>query len=873
MAQKTTTLRQVPFLIVNLFLLVVCILGLVLLVVVYPVWLAPAPTYTPTHTFTPRFTDTPTSTPSLTLTPTITRTLRPTFTPSITPTPSVTPTFTPSPSPTSLASLTPARPFTFAGRYKLQDWSPEHADQMVVLLSDYPNSLSTAARGEANEGYYRAFRFSSFALREALLRYPAAPQADRWRWQLAYHLTQQNDPQAGEYYAEYLATALNRGATDISQLYLWLEQQEPRLALYQVGTPTPAGYTASYLVELRALVAESAPSTATPARRSPLPEGSQPSAGSAFIWLLRAESGEYQSQVLVSRFDFAHHIRAGWIVADLDGLQADGDELAIYFSAMSGEYAVDAPYVFDLSKVPAGELPFLPQEDIFDVGMEYENRWAVVKDDYGMNHLAFQTTVFPACPVRITLAFRWNGMYFEPIDQEFELQRDSYLTGAPFSSLAYCRLAADIAANHWGPAAVVSVMEAVLPDWPPQKDEQGRPLPADARDEWLYRLGVQHAMLGNQDAARHYLQQVIQTPILPNSRWIEPARAFDTTYQEPDDIYTACLAAQFCDPAFALSALIAQVPTGQDILAYLREKRVALVSSAYFDFDLDEENERWFTVRHQPLSRLEFWILARSLDGIHALRVGIVDTNPPVLEQLEATYVRSDALHLMPVVFLESKTALSLQHLPGSNQPYVVPVPLRTEYPNRYLERLWVVESNLFAGMDPSQVRDDLLELAISPGLICENTWSCDPYYYLLGLAYELAGEQDKAIEAYHRVWSDYSTSPFTIMARLKLLLIPSAPTLTPTPTQTSTITVTPTITATPGEATQTPTVTSTLTPTSAETQATSTNTPTPTQTATGTQLTSTPTTTGTPPQATHTPTQTITPTPTPTDTEVPYPD
>jgi hypothetical protein len=81
----------------------------------------------------------------------------------------------------------------------------------------------------------------------------------------------------------------------------------------------------------------------------------------------------------------------------------------------------------------------------------------------------------------------------------------------------------------------------------------------------------------------------------------------------------------------------------------------------------------------------------------------------------------------------------------------------------------------------------------------------------MLGLASELAGDQASALDAYLSLWRDYSKSPFTTMARLKIggATIPPSP----TPTLTSTLalpTITPTATGTPPTGAATPTRTPT---------------------------------------------------------------
>jgi hypothetical protein len=44
---------------------------------------------------------------------------------------------------------------------------------------------------------------------------------------------------------------------------------------------------------------------------------------------------------------------------------------------------------------------------------------------------------------------------------------------------------------------------------------------------------------------------------------------------------------------------------------------------------------------------------------------------------------------------------------------------------------------------------------------------------YLLGLAYELAGDEANALATYLQVWQNYSNSPYAIMAQAKLEPIP----------------------------------------------------------------------------------------------------
>jgi hypothetical protein len=268
---------------------------------------------------------------------------------------------------------------------------------------------------------------------------------------------------------------------------------------------------------------------------------------------------------------------------------------------------------------------------------------------------------------------------------------------------------------------------------------------------------------------------------------------------------------------------------------------VTTTSSGFFDFDQDDETERWMTVRHLDRQKLEFWILAKYSGGYKALRVGQVEARQPTLTVIEEAYIDETGLNYMPAILLDGSIAFSMQRLPDNQEPFLVDVPLRKEYPSRFFVPLEAYKTALLSGSSPEVIQEELIKLAENPGLLCKPTWSCDEYYYLLGLASELAFDEESAVEAYHRLWLDYSKSPYTIMASQKLE--PSTIPPTPTATPTGTATASPTISLTPS-----------LTPTGPTVTPSASATP----TVSGTPPTFTPTASGTPPTFTPSPTATI---------------
>ncbi len=779
MSESPRDFQRTRFLLTSLVIIAIFILTLVFLVAAYPLVLAPEPTAVPTITPTRRPSFTPTATvptATITQTPTITRTPRPTLTPTITPSPTRTSTPAPTLTMTGPPTLTPARPLPGNERYQLSDWTPENASAIIERMEYYPNTLTSRERGEDNAAYYAAFEYAVIALQEALLRFPGAPQANAWRWDLAYNLARKGDPTAGQSYADLIVKGLNQSQVEFGNLTAWFKSQEPRLDLDVVELQPLSGYISASLLVVRG-------------------------PGSAFIWLLQTSSA-YQAQVLVSQFDFVWSPEMYAILSDLTGEQNNVEELVIYTETPEKDLRMLAPDVFSLSQVPAERLGFQPSHAEFEIGTGFRNYWAVTKNTSGGNDLLFRVDVFPACPLTIERQYHWNGNKFLLARQGFQIEPSPI-------SLYFCKQVIEQAHNLWGAEITAELRKAILPDWPPAQDDKGNPLPADALDEWRFRLGIEYALSGDFQKATSTLAEVAESPVVPASLWVEPAKTFLQNYQQPSDLYRACSSVPHCNPDDAINQLLNMLPVNQypNVINLLWKAGASLRISGYFDFDLDGQSERWFLVRPRPLEKLTFWIVAAGPDKVHAFPIIKLDNNTPTL-----TYY--DDEQIPPIVWIDGEIAITLERDQDTRQPFIRTVPVRFEFPNRFKIGLTAAEKSLWKGEDPTQVVKDLLELERNPGLLCKGDWSCDPYYYLLGLSSELAGDERAAIDAYLRIWWDYSISPYTTIVRLKLLGGGVLPSDTPTPTQTGSpiSTETPTVTGTPP--TSTPTPTETLTPT-----------------------------------------------------------
>jgi len=506
---------QNRFLLTSIAIIFIFILAVLVMLGAYPLVFAPRPTSTATITPTKTITPTIMPTPTFTLSPTATRTRRPTFTPTITLTPTRTLTPTLTPTPPGPPTLTPARPIPGDNIYSLQLWSPERAGQLVNLLHDYANTLTRQERGENDINYYSAFRYAIYAQREALLRFPEAPEADSWRWMLALNYARTGNALAA--YRDLIVTALNRGETSLEDITRWFHEQEPRLLLSVTALNPVPGYLSSSLIEIS-------------------------DAGSAFILLVETHGG-FQGYSLTSNFDFIHKPAYSVEVGDLTGDRQD--EIVIYPNQPAFNSQFSLPQVFSLAQIPPEELSFNPANSALDIGTDFRNNWIIQATDTDGSVLLFQTAVFPACPVLVERAFRWAETWFEPAAPVFKV---SPHTG----TLSYCGLVIDHALSRWGIKPAIQILETLLPAWPPETDEAGKPYPSDAHDEWRFRLGVLHALAGEREQAIEQFETIQHQPSIANSRWIEPAQEFLSTYTTGQGLYRACVATELCDPSLAL---------------------------------------------------------------------------------------------------------------------------------------------------------------------------------------------------------------------------------------------------------------------------------------------------------------------------------
>ena len=726
-------------------------------------------------------TKTSTPLPTSTSTATLTDTPRPSFTPEPTSSPTVTLSPTATLTPSLIPSLTPAFPLSENDQYHLTDWTPELADHLINLLEAYPESLSAFARGDNNAGYFAAFQYAIQAQREALLRFPTAPQAENWLWGLAYNLARTGDPQAGTRFATLITRELNRGSVLLNDLQSWGTQLRNPILIETFPISSAPGLLSNSLIKVSGV-----------------------ESGSAFFWMLETPTG-FESYSLTSDFDFLHPTVVNHFIADLNN--DGGLDVAIYRSPQPGTTTPPLPRIFSLASQPPVELFFAPHQAP-EVATDFRNYWESIQDGGSSGNLQFAVTIFPPCPVNIRHVYFWNG-------NAFEFQGADYQVNPAPLLLSFCELVIEHASRVWGQEITINLMETLLPLWPPETTPDGAPYPQDALDEWRFRLGLYYTLEGNYSRGMEYFDSLLSNPSSADSRWIAYTQSFSENYGSQRDIYQLCLAAPFCDPGIALKSLAAtfSIEDYASDLEIFESAGVTIRSSGFFDFNKDGTTERWLIFRHRPTEKSQFWILVRVANGVDIILVDTVETNQPRI-----TYADLD--QDPPIVKIAPSLTFTL-HLPENGQASFIQhaTPEVVFSAGVTQQRLDEIETGLLEEINPARLRDDLVRLKKSSTFTCDFI-NCPRFYYLLGFANELAGEERGAVDAYLELWRNYSRHPLNTIARLKLkgLTLPPTPTVTASPTITLTptlsgtlATLTPTTSGTAGIPTATPSLT--LTP------------------------------------------------------------
>ncbi len=187
-------------------------------------------------------------------------------------------------------------------------------------------------------------------------------------------------------------------------------------------------------------------------------------------------------------------------------------------------------------------------------------------------------------------------------------------------------------------------------------------------------------------------------------------------------------------------------------------------------------------MRHHSGEDLELWVLAASDVHLKAMFVDTVDNLTPSL-LLHVPPRDSYPLDNSTFQFTIGNDAIyNFIRRQRDQEPYITklngfePYIFEQSSEEAALDR---AVDGLLSGTDPQEIVTQLQTLADNPNFEPNNR-----FYYYLGLAYELLGDEETAVNAYLLAWQDccdtwqlaeeiVTANPYAIMARAKLEPVP----------------------------------------------------------------------------------------------------
>lgn len=672
---------------------------------------------------------------------------------------------TPQPTPTRTQrppTPTATQPFAFevttpqpGRRYQLTTWNAEKANQLIVELRKYPDSLDLTQRGYMSVGYYTSFYYAANAEMEAAWRFPNAPLAEEWRWQAAYHEMTSSPGgvnYAGVLYGELIRAALNRQQTTLQMLETWFENQTENAQVTIHPLIPNQGISNSLILEIEPL--------------------SEPLAG-IYLWLVQVGQ-VFSVYPLTSQSDsgigeFTHSLT----LVDLTGDQVR-EAIINHTEWMSFNMSSGDLTIFDLSQTPPKLLDFAPQPRDEQIA-EWEPVFAAGR---AAGISLFLPYHYSECGVS---EFGPTHRYHS-IDGEFELEEITIPTGEILEAESGCtaRLIYDLfntARQGYAPA-YTAIREALSHYSPQPGDLSNYSTPLPARNELLFQLGVIQAHNGFVAGARQSMQAILDNPPSFGAEWIELAETFLEAYQDEDDLLAACLATQKCFPFLGIGALAVYIPAGQfnELITLLGQSGAPVEYSGWFNFNRDGQNEAWILeYAGADTTYHGFWILEENADSVRSLYTSYLPVE-----------VASQSVQFLPVA--QGVNWFTYEIWAGGEQraadmleteikPYVFFWNSGSTEPidsHEMVARINLINYRLLTGeISAEAALAALAELEKHPVDMFDGSLAAvsDSVagLYASGLANELAGNPAKAIAAYLSLWQNYPDALFTFMVRAKL--------------------------------------------------------------------------------------------------------
>jgi hypothetical protein len=495
-----------------------------------------------------------------------------------------------------------------------------------------------------------------------------------------------------------------------------------------------------------------------------------------YLWLLESATG-FEIYPLKSNYDFgfAHKAGISYQIADVTG---DGiaEAITIHKLQPGGPGALTGSFdVFDLSQVPPRKLEFIGEHPFSGFGAYSE--WSILKEGTNIT-LHFEKPLEPSfCPYMIISRYVWGGESFLLSQKQYPSVEELLSHVAPIHEGIYCAqnmLERMFDQAKSGDDAVINTLAEVIRLWPytATNHPPDNSYPLDFKDEMRFRLAIIYAWHGDALAARQQFTTIVTDPVIPNSQWATQAQQFLEVYHSSDDLIDACAFTQACHPHLNFSELLQLGSTQpyENLPTYLENVGIPVPFVQTYDFDGDGLEES--TILANQWIRL----LVKGEDIIEDFYIGSLPSDTAVEGFTITPLVSVSNISVFEIKIGKYDYLFTFDHDSSNGRPEITRL---YRFPSAHQTSLRQLADELLTGSDPTVVITNLFAIQQSPDFTCDKedfAYFCYDLYlsnYLLGLAYELAGDEANAVTTYLQVWQDYPNSPYAVMARARLEPIP----------------------------------------------------------------------------------------------------
>lgn len=687
----------------------------------------------PTHTPIPTLTTVPTGSlsPSATFGPTKSPTINSTATAT------VEPTWTPQP------TSTPLVPTPAAGTsYRLTNWTPEKAEQLISDLKNYPETLGYYDRGYLDGLYYVAFKYAGLAELESALRFPQVEQAKEWRYDGAYHQHQSGSDDAARLYAGLIANALNKKETTLQDLESWFAKTIP-FHLKLNGVTPPKGYQQSFVLHLYKDWTE------------------EDFTGGFAVWLLQKE-GTFYSYPLTNAWEIAYG--EGYSTVRTVDLSGDGIAEAIIQNSDWGSFGMHTGEmaIYRLDQVPPLKISFdapPPDSSIAEWSVDQSEPVPTITFQVRVN----TTSAMPCGSFSAGWQYQWKTdelkfVRFVPPSMEEMTQRPE-CTRLMVSSLG--------SPEYLKNSAALETYKQLLNLPFIAKINTGFGEPWLIEDERFY-LARFLSDIGDKAGAAEQIQ-IINASTEPSViEWREPAMAYFEARNDPQALLQLCLTSEKCFLDWTEKIALVPLSRFSEIDTLLQQMGINFHFSGEYDFDQDGQAEKWLLFRNTTGCGNGFWILAKNDERI--LSRNVVDLClPDNIQDDEKVKI----LPLPPVGGLHAYEVFVVRE--EQDAEWFLYWPMDQQDPTidswRAGQMIDTIQNQLVLGLiSPDQAQTQLQNIQNLP--LRPNRWLPPiqaQLLYLFGLTQELNGDNSQAAQTYLELWQAYPDSPYAFMAFAKI--------------------------------------------------------------------------------------------------------